>query len=106
MHFMKEVNYMNNTDITVDLVTKDEKELLVFNFETKIELDLTSDDPNDLKKFFQELLNSTYGKKIILKFNESERQDLFYDVSKKYIDHLNNKLLSISYDEINIVNID
>ena len=47
---------MNNQEITVDLITENEKELLVFNFDEKLSLDLTSDNAEDLKKFFQSKL--------------------------------------------------
>ena len=78
---------MNNQEITVDLITENEKELLVFNFDEKLSLDLTSDNAEDLKKFFQDLLKKIENQNIDIKFNETDRTDLFYDVAKKYVEH-------------------
>ncbi len=94
---------MNNQDITVDLVTKNDKELLIFNFDEKLSLDLTSDDVNNLKIFFQELLKKIENQNFDLKFNETDRTDLFYDVAKKYVEHLKTEISSIISQKLNMI---
>ena len=86
---------MNSKRVDVELITNNEKELLVFNFDNKIYLDLTSDDRDKLKEFFQQLLKEVLNQDIDLNFVETERNDLFYDVAKKYVDHLKAEIESI-----------
>lgn len=97
---------MNKQEITVDLVTDEGKELLVFNFDEKLVLDLTSDSAEELKDFFQNLLKKIENQSIDIKFNESERNDLFYDVAKKYIEHLKAEISSIVSQRLNEIAIE
>lgn len=94
---------MNKQIITVDLVTENEKELLVFNFDEKISLDLTNDNADILKSFFQSLLQKIENQDICLELNKTDRTDLFYDVAKKYIEHLNIEITSIISQKLNII---
>ena len=94
---------MNNQEITVNLITEDEKELLVFNFAERLSLDLTSDNAEDLKKFFQDLLKKIENQNIDIKFNETDRTDLFYDVAKKYVEHLKTEISSIVSQKLNVI---
>lgn len=94
---------MNNQEITVDLITENEKELLVFNFDEKLSLDLTNDNAEDLKKFFQDLLKKIENQNIDIKFNETDRTDLFYDVAKKYVEHLKTEISSIVSQKLNMI---
>lgn len=94
---------MSNQEITVDLITENEKELLVFNFDEKLSLDLTSDNAEDLKKFFQDLLKKIENQNIDIKFNETDRTDLFYDVAKKYVEHLKTEISSIVSQKLNVI---
>ena len=88
---------MNNNEIIVTLeTTEDKKELLVFDFDNKISIDLTSTDQNQLKTFFLNLLKEIEGKNIVLKYNAGERNDLFADVAEKYVTHLKNEISSIN----------
>lgn len=103
MRFRKEEIYMNKQIITVDLVTENEKELLVFNFDEKISLDLTSDNADILKSFFQSLLQKIENQDICLELKKTDRTDLFYDVAKKYIEHLNIEITSIISQKLNII---
>ena len=103
MRFQREEIYMNNQKITVDLITENEKELLVFNFDDKLILDLTNDDAEILKKLFQNLLQKIENQNISLELNESDRADLFYDVAKKYVEHLNTEITSIISQKLNIL---
>ncbi len=92
---------MNSKQINVELITENERELLVFNFDKKISLDLTSDDKDALKEFFQQLLKEIINQDIDLNFVETDRSDLFYDVAKKYVEHLKIELLSITSQKLN-----
>ncbi len=92
---------MNSKRVDVELITNNEKELLVFNFDNKIYLDLTSDDRDKLKEFFQQLLKEVLNQDIDLNFVETERNDLFYDVAKKYVDHLKAEIESIIAQKLN-----
>ena len=103
MLLRKGVSYMNEQEITVDLITKEEHELLVFNFPEKLYLDLTSDNAEELKLFFQNLLQKIENKEINIKFNESDRTDLFYDVAKKYVEHLKTEVSSIMSQKLNMI---
>lgn len=97
---------MNKEIINVNLVTENEKELLVFNFEEKISIDLTSDDANQLRTFFQMLLKNLENKNIELEFEELDRNDLFYDVAKKYVEHLKVEISSIVTQKLNIISVE
>mgnify|MGYP001625401577 CR=1 FL=1 len=92
---------MNKNIIDVELITEEEKQLLVFNFDEKIFLDLASDNAEELKDFFQQLLIKILEKNIELNFVEKDRNDLFYDVAKKYVDHLKVEIASIVNQQLN-----
>lgn len=92
---------MNSRQINVELITENNRELLVFNFDKKISLDLTSDDGDALKDFFQQLLKEVINQDIDLNFVETDRSDLFYDVAKKYVEHLKIELSSIISQKLN-----
>lgn len=100
---------MNNTEaleITVELVTEDNKELLKFNFEESISIDLASNKSDQLKGFFQSLLKNIENQNITLKFVETDRKDLFYDVAKKYVEHLGSEIASICSQKLNMINLE
>lgn len=97
---------MNKEMIKVNLVTENEKELLIFNFEEKISLDLTNDDAEQLRNFFQSLLKHIEDKNIELQFEETDRNDLFYDVAKKYVEHLKIEISSIITQKLNMISLE
>jgi hypothetical protein len=94
---------MNKAIIDVELQTIESHELLVFNFDKPIHIDLTSSDADELKTFFQELLRNVVNKDVELNFLESDRNDLFYDVAKKYVEHLKTEVSSIVTQKLNEV---
>lgn len=96
---------MNKQEIAVNLVTQGEKEILFFDFEEKLALDLTSDSSEELKSFFQKLLKKIENRDIEIKFIETERKDLFYDVAKKYVEHLKAEISSIVSQKLNMIDI-
>lgn len=82
--------------INVEIIREEEVKL-VFNFETKLELNLSETDQSVFKSFFTSLLKqiiSDKDNKIVLKL-EDENDDLFNAVSKKYIANLQNEINSI-----------
>jgi len=101
---MKEESYMNEIDkkeIIVKLEKMEDKELLKFCFDVPIYIDLASDDSEQLKKFFQELLENIVNKDITLTLTKQDGSDLFYDVAKKYIDHLESEINAICTQKLN-----
>lgn len=106
---MREENCMNDIEvpeIEVELVTDGEKELLKFSFEEEISIDLASNNSEQLKIFFQKLLKNIENQDITLKFIETDRKDLFYDVAKKYIEHLDGEIASICSQKLNMVDLE
>lgn len=91
---------MNSKEILVVLVSNEGKEILKFDFEENLIIDLTSDKPEQLKSFFQQLLKNIEQENIVLKFDKGERDDLFAEVAEKYILHLQNEINSIYEDRI------
>lgn len=73
------------------------KELLEFDFQKPIHIDLTSDDPEQLKQFFSDLLTEYNEDPFSVKYDNSEnRNDLFADISEKYIHDLDNELKALA----------
>lgn len=86
------IEVVNNTVKETD--TK--REYLEFKFDNTIRIDLTSDDSNQLKELFVELLKEfNKGKFDLVYKNESGRSDLFAEVSEKYIKDLNSELMGL-----------
>lgn len=101
---MKEEIYTNEMDkkeIIVKLEKQEEKELLKFCFDVPIYIDLASDDSNQLKKFFQKLLENIVNQNITLTLTKQDGSDLFYDVAKKYVEHLESELNAIFTQKLN-----
>lgn len=80
---------------TIEVTPK--KELLEFDFQKPIHIDLTSDDPEQLKQFFSDLLTEYNEDPFSVKYDNSEnRNDLFADISEKYILDLDNELKALA----------
>ena len=91
MPLMKEVTYMNN-EVIVNISTEGEKTYIVFNFEQPIKLKITSDSKEEIKNVFYEILNHVISDNYItFKFTRTG-EDLYNDVTEKYIQDLNNEL--------------
>lgn len=86
------------------VVKEDEHYYLQLSLKKKVlQIPLTKDNPNDIKKVFNELIVEL--KKEKFKFNyEGENKDLFSDVSKEYLTQLNKELLEV-YDELESFNL-
>lgn len=87
--------------INVTIERENENVMLVFNFENVIKLNLSLDNQDELKDFFQTLLKKLFddynslGKQYNLSFNDKEGKDLFHDVAEKYITNLDAEIQSI-----------
>ncbi|MGD1838011.1 MAG: hypothetical protein ACPKPY_08140 [Nitrososphaeraceae archaeon] len=60
----------------------------------KLELNLTSDNPNEIKKTFNELILELKKKEFNFKL-EDEKNDLYTSVCEEYISQLNNEIKTI-----------
>lgn len=82
-------------EIEVIINEVDDKAYMVFNFEEPIKIELTSDDQENIKLMFYNILSEfVNNQEIIFKFNK-EREDLYSEVVEKYIKHLNAELKSL-----------
>lgn len=76
-----------------------EKATLIFSLpQNKLEIVLTEDKPNEVKKVFNQLILEL--KKGEFQFElEDTKEDLYYHISEEYISQLNSELSSI-YSEL------
>ena len=73
----------------------DDKAYMVFNFEEPIRIELTSDDQENIKKVFYNILREFVNdQEMSFKFDK-KTEDLYSDVAEKYIKHLNTELKSL-----------
>jgi hypothetical protein len=63
-----------------------------------LEIVLTEDKPNDVKSVFNELLVALKSGEFNFKL-EDDKEDLFFHISKEYINQLNSELSSV-YNEL------
>ena len=81
-----------NNEIIVNIATEGEKTYIVFNFEQPIKLEITTDSKETLKNIFYKILNHIINDNFItFKFTRTG-EDLYNDVTEKYIQDLNNEL--------------
>ena len=88
---------MENSDIRVvvkrDVLGGKETASLIFEFENSLELNLSSDDSEATKKFFEQLLGQTLTADNDYAFCLDDQQsDLFHDVAVEYIKDLQQEL--------------
>lgn len=81
-----------NNEIIVNISTEEEKTYIVFNFKQPIKLEITSDSKETIKNVFYEILNHVISDNFItFKFIRTG-EDLYNDITEKYIQDLNNEL--------------
>ena len=98
---MKEETYMSEV-ILSNIKKIDDKQYLVFNFNEPIEIELTSNDSELIKKVFIQILNNLIdGKFLTFKF-EKNGYDIFNEVSEKYIESLNEEISKLKEKYRNI----
>jgi hypothetical protein len=82
------------------IVREDAKASLLLEIPGKpLNIVLTEDKPNDVKNVFNDLLHQL--KSGLFEFDlQSDKEDLFFFISKEYITQLNTELISV-YNELN-----
>ena len=90
----KEVIYMNK--IEVKLIKSKGSELLRFGFDSPLEIDLLSSNAQNLKEFFQKILEDVFKEDFELEFISEHENDLYSEVSKKYIALLDAEIKTIN----------
>lgn len=86
--------------ISVGLDRVENDVFLVFNFDNPLKLNLCSDNQQEVKKFFQDLLKIIFeayhesDTEYSLLFND-EHDDLYHDVAKKYVGVLMNEIQGV-----------
>lgn len=86
---------MNQDNIIyVELKKEDESDVLEFQFENPVKINLNSTDNKDLKEMFEVLLKELINKKFVLKLKiqENYKTDLYKDVCNEYIKALNDEI--------------
>lgn len=81
-----------NNEIIVNILTEEEKTYIVFNFEQPIKLEITSDSKETIKNVFYEILNHIINDNFITFEFIRTGEDLYNDITEKYIQDLNNEL--------------
>lgn len=77
-------------------IERNENIELVFNFENKLKLNLSSDKTKDTQEFFLQLLNEIVKLNDTITFTlEDEKEDLFHDVADKYLNNLEYEIKKI-----------
>lgn len=100
MHLMREVIYMSK--ILVNLEEEKGKAFLVFNFDSIIKIELTSDEKENLRLLFEKILeNIIKGENISFSFVDQGKTDLYTEVSKKYINDLELEVETIKKEFLN-----
>lgn len=99
---MKEEIYMN--EIIVKVEETADKAYLIFNFDEPLKLELTSDDREKMKVLFSTILNNIISnQEVTFKFDSQNKNDLYTEISDKYIKDLNSELEALR-DEFNAPN--
>jgi hypothetical protein len=81
-----------NREIEVVIKEENGKTYIVFNFDNPIEIDITSDDQENIKKVFYAILEKfVENQDISFHFNKN-KEDLFSEVTEKYVSHLNSEI--------------
>lgn len=98
MHLEKGVKYMGTHEATV-IVDDSEHFLSLKINDSVLNIPLTKDEPNEIKKVFNKLIINL--KKGPLKFSMAEKEDgdLIYQVAKEYVEQLNKELSEV-YEEL------
>lgn len=77
-------------------IERNENIELVFDFKSKLKLNLSSDETKDTQKFFLQLLNEIVKLNDTISFTlDDEKEDLFHDVADKYLKNLEYEIKKI-----------
>ena len=103
MHLGKGAKFMEIHEAKV--IVEDSDHILALNINgSTLNLPLTKDEPNEIKKVFNELIVNL--KKGVFKFSIAEKEDgdLIYYVAREYIEQLNKELSEV-YQELKDYNL-
>lgn len=80
--------------IDVELKKEDEIDILEFQFDNPVKINLNSSSNKDLKEMFEVLLKELINKKFTLKLKiqENYKTELYKDVCDEYINALNEEI--------------
>jgi hypothetical protein len=81
--------------VEVKLIKSKGSELLRFGFDTSLEIELLSDNAQNLKDFFRLILEQLFVEEFELEFIPEVENDLYTEVSKKYVALLDNEIKTI-----------
>lgn len=81
--------------VEVKLLKSEGSELLKFGFEPSLEIELLSNDAQKLKDFFQSILEKLFSDEFELKFLPEHENDLYTEVSRKYVELLDTEIKTI-----------
>lgn len=98
MHSEKEGRYMETHEATV-IVDGSDHILCLTIGDSILKLALTRDEPNEIKKLFNDLIVHLKKGQFEFSMEEKEDGDLIYHVAKEYIDQLNKELSEV-YQEL------
>ena len=90
-----------NKEIVVYLKSKDDVDILEFNFEKIIELNINDCNANELKSVFSECLKyKANGENIKFDFEVEEGYSkiLFKEVFEKYFELFNDEIIKVKYE--------
>ena len=90
-----------NKEIIVNLKSKDGMDILEFNFETIIELNINDCNTSELKNVFSECLKykaNGENVKFDFKVEEGYSKILFKEVFEKYFELFNNEIIKVKYE--------
>ena len=93
----KEEHYLEQ-EIRVSIERGDEIKI-VFDFSKKLILNLSSDKTADTQSFFLALLEELIKNPNEIKFNfEDDKEDLYHDITEKYLNNLETEIKQILKD--------
>lgn len=90
-----------NKEIVVYLKSKDNVDILEFNFEKTIELNINDCNTNELKNVFSECLKykaNGENAKFDFKVEEGYSKILFKEVFEKYFELFNDEIIKVKYE--------
>lgn len=90
-----------NKEIIVYLKSKDNIDVLEFNFDNTIELNINDCSTEELKKIFSECLRykaNGENVKFVFKVEEGYSKILFKEVFEKYFELFNDEIIKVKYE--------
>ena len=99
MHFMKEGIFMNQEIIKATLLEQDDIDILRFEFDEELDIDLNSPEcQTSLKRLFTLILEETLYRNILieLEIQDGYSRGMYIEVCEEYIKDLNRELREVT----------